>query len=125
MCLLNYILLRITNGEFDVPNTYILGILILRVAFGFTNGIVHFYAFQVYRIGDVLCFFQLSSIFVGIFAYILWQEEFGKKEIFSVVACFVGCAFITKPPFLTGEESYYSNTDLIILFAIPLLEAVI
>lgn len=32
---------------------------------------------------------------------------------------------ITKPPFLTGETSFYSNTDICILTAIPLLESVI
>lgn len=72
MIIFNYYLIKMSDEScFDVKNTPILILLVIRVFIGFSCSLIHNYSYTIYKIGDVLVFLQLSSIFVGIFGYIM------------------------------------------------------
>lgn len=67
---------------------------------------LHFYALQRLDVADALVIGSCQPVFVTLAAYFFLGEACGVLPIFTALLSIVGVGVISRPPILTGQESF-------------------
>lgn len=73
--------------------------LLLRAFCGSVGLLCNFYAIDRMNIADANMLNKLSPFFAIIFSWLILKEKANHKELFAVIAAFVGALFVMKPSF--------------------------
>ncbi|CAL8125739.1 unnamed protein product [Orchesella dallaii] len=83
--------------------------MLLRSMFGSTALFFHFYALKRLDVADALVIGSCQPVFVTLAAYFLLGESCGVFPVFTALLTILGVGVISRPPILTGQESFDSN----------------
>jgi len=91
---------------------WIFVVLFIRGVFGCSATIFQYYALEYIAIGDVSVISFTTPIFVSVLAFLFLKEELGFVNIGAAFLTLLGIGIISRPPILSGEESF--NLDITI-----------
>lgn len=74
-------------------------LLLMRALCGSVGLLCNFYAIDRMNIADANMLNKLSPFFAIIFSWLILKEKANHKELFAVIAAFVGALFVMKPSF--------------------------
>ncbi|CAL8110064.1 unnamed protein product [Orchesella dallaii] len=94
----------------NLKNLGMFGLVLLRSVLSCNSLLLHFYSLQYMSIGDALTIASSTPIFVALLAKVFLKEKCGLVTIIASLFTLVGVAVITRPPMLTGEESFDMKT---------------
>jgi drug/metabolite transporter (DMT)-like permease len=78
----------------------------LRGVVGCTSDIFQYYSLQYLSLADSSVIAYSSPIFVTFVAYFVLGEKIGIVSVFTGIMSLIGVIIISRPPMLTGEESF-------------------
>jgi len=84
-------------------NFLLLGV---RGLLGCTGRIFYVYSITCMNLGDSMVIASSTPVFMTLFAYFLIGEKCGVVPVLVSIGTLVGVGVISRPPFLTGGESY-------------------
>lgn len=71
--------------------------------------ILYFYSLKYLNVGDSLVIVCSSPIFVFIIGYLFLGESCGVIPVITILLSMAGVSVITRPPMLTGKESFETD----------------
>jgi len=96
---------------------YVIGVFYYfqsRGLIGSTSVILRYYALQYLTIADTSVITYSTPVLVTVMAHFFLGEKCGVVPIIVAFTTLVGVGIVTKPPLLTGAESFDTNTLVII-----------
>lgn len=81
----------------------------IRACSGCSGMILYFYSLKYLNVGDSLVIVCSSPIFVFIIGYLFLGESCGVIPVITILLSMAGVSVITRPPMLTGKESFETD----------------
>jgi uncharacterized membrane protein len=94
--------------KFSISNRY--SFFQGRAFVGCIAVIAHFYAIQYMTVADAMVIGSCSPVFVTFVAHLFLGEKCGIFPVVAGLLTIVGVAVIARPPMLTGEEEFDTDT---------------
>lgn len=102
------------NGETSTifgPSRYVSGVLLLRTLCGFGGMSFVFLAIEHMAMADASVLFMQSPIIASILGYLVLGEPWKLAEFCATILSLVGTVFITRPPFVFGDNGDNSSAQ--------------
>lgn len=86
----------------------------MRGVLGGTALILLFYSIQNLSLADALVISSCRPVFVTFVAHVFLGEPCGVFPVFAALLTIMGVGVIARPPILTGEDSF--DTETLVIF---------
>ncbi|CAL8125749.1 unnamed protein product [Orchesella dallaii] len=94
-----------------------LGFTIVRAVIGCLGLYLYFYAIKLMPLADAKIIGSCKTVFVAIVAHLLLSEKCGIFPVVASLVAVIGVGVISKPPILTGQSHFDSDTLMGTIFA--------